>query len=109
MKVPLSWFILLGAVAVLGVLVALLSYGVIEVSGLLYALSNVVLLTLLFVFAVLGGAFAGMLMTHRLLADREFSPMERTVLETNAEVKALGKRLAAIEDALARDPLKPRP
>lgn len=106
MRVPFSWITLLLAVGVVGAIFGLMWFQVIEVSALFFALTNVVVLTLVFVFAVLGGAFAGMLMTHRMLANREFSPVERTILETHAEVKALGKRLEALEAAMERPPVQ---
>lgn len=108
-RLPISWLTVLFTLAILGSLIGLAWFGVIDLTGDVFAALNVVVLALVFVFAVLGGAFAGTLMTHRMLSNREFSPVERTVLETHAEVRALGKRLAAIEEALAKEPPREPP
>lgn len=55
---------------------------------------NAVALVSLLLFGVLGGAFVGMVLAHRILANREFSPYERTVLERLAEIR---DRLDSIE------------
>lgn len=107
-RVPLGSGLLLAGVAALGVLVAAVWFGFLDVSADFFTRLNVVLLILLFVFAVLGGAFVGMLLTHRLLGNREFTPLERIIMETSAEVKSLGRRLAALEDALLKEPPKMR-
>jgi hypothetical protein len=100
MKIPLPYILLLATVIVLGAVVALVWFNFLTVSAIFFELTNIVLLSLLFVFAALGGAFVGMLMTHRMLANREFSPTERTVLEINAEIRAVSKRLEAMEEKL---------
>ena len=55
---------------------------------------NAASLFILLVFGVIGGAFVGMLLAHRILANREFSPFERTVMEGLAEIR---ERLDALE------------
>lgn len=107
-RLPISWLVIFFTLGILGLVIGLVWFNVIELSVDWFLTLNIVAVTLVFTFAVLGGAFAGMLMTHRMLANREFSPVERTILETHAEVKALGKRLASLEDELrARPPQRP--
>ena len=49
---------------------------------------------ILLLFGVFGGAFVGMVLAHRILANREFTPYERTVLESLADIR---DRLDALE------------
>jgi Na+/H+ antiporter NhaC len=55
----------------------------------------------LMVFGIIGGAFVGMLLAHRLLAAREFSPFERSVLagldEVRENQRVTMERLTALE------------
>jgi hypothetical protein len=57
---------------------------------------NVASLLILLVFGVIGGAFVGLVLAHRILANREFTPFERRMLESLEEIKtqmdALEKR-----------------
>lgn len=55
---------------------------------------NVASVVILLVFGVIGGAFVGMLLAHRILAAREFTPFERRVLESLEEIRT---RLASLE------------
>lgn len=55
---------------------------------------NAASLFILLVFGVIGGAFVGMLLAHRILANREFSPFERRVMEGLQEIR---ERLDALE------------
>lgn len=55
---------------------------------------NVASVLTLLVFGVIGGAFVGMLLAHRILANREFTPFERRVMESLEEIRT---RLAELE------------
>ena len=55
---------------------------------------NVASVLILLTFGVIGGAFVGMLLAHRILANREFTPFERRVLESFEEIRT---RLDALE------------
>lgn len=55
---------------------------------------NVASLLILLVFGVIGGAFVGLVLAHRILANREFTPFERRMLESLDEIKT---RLDALE------------
>lgn len=55
---------------------------------------NVASVMILLTFGVIGGAFVGMVLAHRILANRDFTPYERTVLESLAAIR---ERLDALE------------
>lgn len=55
---------------------------------------NAASLFILLVFGVIGGAFVGMILAHRILANRDFTPYERTVLESLQQIR---ERLDALE------------
>jgi hypothetical protein len=55
---------------------------------------NVASVLILLTFGVIGGAFVGMLLAHRILANREFTLFERRVLENLEEIRT---RLDALE------------
>lgn len=103
-RLPISYLALAGALGVVAVFVALIYFGVPPFDNLaVFVISNAVGLVLLLVLGVVGGAFVGMLLAHRMLANREFSPFERTVIENLAEIR---ERLDALEKE--REPRKPR-
>ena len=95
---PTSYLLILGVLAVIGLMVTLTFLGVPPFDNLpLFILTNVVGFFTLLVLGVVGGAFVGMLLAHRILANRQFSPFERTVLEGIEDVRA---RLDALEKRL---------
>ncbi|MHB8585376.1 MAG: hypothetical protein ACYDDF_06015 [Thermoplasmatota archaeon] len=100
MKIPIPYVLLLAVIAALGAVLVLVLVGWVTITGIFFALTNIVLISLLFVFAALGGAFVGMIMTHRALANREFSPTERTVLEIHGTVQDISHRLETLEAKL---------
>lgn len=66
-----------------------------------FLLTNVVGLLAVIVLGVLGGAFVGLMLAHRIFSTRAFSPFERAVMESLLEIKehqrAIEERLAAVE------------
>ncbi|HUR69989.1 MAG TPA: hypothetical protein VM370_12145 [Candidatus Thermoplasmatota archaeon] len=88
----------LGAIAFLAVLAiipALAYLGVPPFNNTAVFLGvNVASVLILLVFGVIGGAFVGMLLAHRILANREFTPFEQRVLESLDELRT---RLDALE------------
>lgn len=95
---PTAYVISLVVLAIIGVLVTLTFMGVPPFDGLqFFILTSIVGFFTLLVLGVVGGAFVGMLLAHRILASREFSPFERTLLQGIEDVRA---RLDAIEKRL---------
>lgn len=104
MNLPKRYVAAIATVALLALVPALAYLGVPPFNNTAVFLGvNAASLFILLVFGVIGGAFVGMLLAHRILANREFSPFERTVLESLADIK---DRLAELE---RREGLKPRP
>lgn len=56
--------------------------------------ANVASVLILLVFGIIGGAFVGMILAHRILANRDFTPYERRMLESLEDIKT---RLDALE------------
>lgn len=66
----------------------------------LFILSNVAALFILLIFGVLGGAFVGMIVAHRMASERQFSPFERQVLQSLSDLRATTERLEKVEATL---------
>lgn len=97
---PRAYVVLLGGLALLASFVALVYVGVPPFDNFqVFIFSQVLGVVLVVLFGVLGGAFVGMLLAHRILANREFSPFERIVLERLAQQ---GERLDSIEKRLGK-------
>jgi len=95
---PAAYVAVLAVLAVIGLMMTLTFYGVPPFDNLqLFILTNVVGFFTLLVLGVVGGAFVGMLLAHRILASRQFTPFERTVLQGIEDVRA---RLDALEKRL---------
>lgn len=95
---PASYLVILGVLVAIGLLVTLTFLGIPPFDNLqVFILTSVVGFFTLLVLGVVGGAFVGMLLAHRILANRQFTPFERTVLEgiedVRARIDALEKRL----------------
>ena len=95
---PASYLVILGVLVAIGLLVTLTFLGVPPFDNLqVFILTSVVGFFTLLVLGVVGGAFVGMLLAHRILANRQFTPFERTLLEGIEDVRA---RLDALEKRL---------
>lgn len=102
MTLPKRYLAAIAAVALLALIPALAWLGVPPFNNTAVFLGvNVASVIILLTFGIFGGAFVGMVLAHRILANREFSPYERTVLESLADIKerieALEKRHETIE------------
>jgi len=85
----------IGFLALIGLIPALAWFGVPPFNSLpLFLATQVAAILILLVFGVIGGAFVGMLLAHRILANREFTPFERRVMESLEEIRT---RLDALE------------
>lgn len=84
-----------------GAFVALAWLGVIPLeSWFLFVLNQILSLVAVALLAAIGGIFLGMLLAHRMLATREFSPVERAMMESAQDVKALRERMERLEENL---------
>ena len=98
-RIPASYFILAGALLVAGVFFALVYLGIAPFDNPgLFVLTNAIGFILLLLLGVVGGAFVGMLLAHRILANRQFTPFERTVLENLDDIRGRLERLEAERD-----------
>lgn len=89
MRVPKRYVAAIAVVALFALIPALAYMGVPPFNNTAVFLGvNAASLFILLVFGVIGGAFVGMLLAHRILANREFTPFERTVMEGLAEIRA---------------------
>lgn len=92
---PAAYIMLLVALLVVGVVAALIFFGVPPFDNIAtFVVTTAIGFVLLLILGVVGGAFLGMLLAHRMLANREFTPFERTVLESLQDIRT---RLDALE------------
>lgn len=102
-RLPMSYLAALLVLLGLATLAALVSFSVPPFDNLaVFILGQVVGAFTLLVFGVLGGAFVGMLLAHRILSNREFTPFERTVLESLADIRERIERLEAQDEPAER-------
>lgn len=95
MRLPKRYLAAIAVVALLALVPALAYMGVPPFNNTAIFLGvNAASFFILLLFGVFGGAFVGMVLAHRILANREFTPYERTVIESLAEIK---ERLDALE------------
>lgn len=95
MKLPKRYVASIVVVGLLALVPALAYMGVPPFNNTAIFLGvNAASFFILLLFGVFGGAFVGMLLAHRILANREFTPYERTVMESLADIR---DRLEALE------------
>lgn len=105
MRLPPAYVAALVAIAGIALFLGLAATGVIPIEGwVLWLYGNVLLLVLMLVFAALGGAFVGMLVAQRILSSREFTPLERSLVDALGRLQELKegqdrilKRVEALE------------
>lgn len=104
MALPRAYIAALAVVGLLFAFIALTALGVITVESVFLLLINYVFQVLaVTVLAALGGVLVGMVMAHRMLATRRFTPFERELLETLTQVRAqLAKREALDRELMER-------
>lgn len=81
----------------IGQLVGLVSFEDIIANFFVFVFSLVVIAIL----AVIGAVFIGMVITHRILAGKEFSPFEGEMMKMAEDVRFIRERLEAMEGAEA--------
>jgi membrane protein implicated in regulation of membrane protease activity len=98
MQLPKRYWLALGLVVLVALFIGLSAFGLLTVESLFLLLVNYVFqIFAVTVLAALGGVFLGMLMAHRMLASRGFTPFERELLQTLADVKTELQKLQARE------------
>lgn len=101
MRLPRAYVAALGLVAAVFAFVALTAFNVIPVESLFLVLVNHVFqIFAVTVLAGIGGIFVGMVLAHRILAARTFSPFERELLQSMGEVRQALERLREREQAM---------
>ena len=96
MRTPKRYIAAIAVVALLALVPALAYLGVPPFNNVAIFLGvNAASLFILLVFGVIGGAFVGMVLAHRMLSNRDFTPYERTVLESLQQIR---DRLDALEN-----------
>ena len=84
-----------------GLFVALAWLNIIPLESLFLNLLNIILsVVAVALLAAIGGIFLGMFLAHRMLATREFSPVERAMMEASHDIKALTARVEKLETTL---------
>ncbi|HEX2022215.1 MAG TPA: hypothetical protein VHH36_05845 [Candidatus Thermoplasmatota archaeon] len=93
---PMPFWLVLLALGVLASLVALVAFGVPPFDNLAtFLVTGSIAVLVYLIFGVIGGFFAGMVVAHRVLASREFTPFEREVLESLSELRERLDRMEA--------------
>lgn len=91
---PTAYLVVFGAIAVAAVLSILVYYGVPPFDAQpVWIFSNVMAFFTLLILGVLGGAAVGMLLAHRILSSRGFTPFEGGVLEALSDIRERLDRL----------------
>lgn len=96
---PVAYLATMSAILLVATLSALVSFGIPPFDSLqVFLLGQVASLFTLLVLGVFGGAAVGMLLAHRILANRDFTPFERSVMESLADIQ---ERLEKVEARIA--------
>lgn len=96
MALPKAYLAALAVVGVIFAFIALSAAGVITFESLFLVLLNYVFqIFAVTVLAALGGVFLGMVLAHRMLASRGFTPFERELLQALADVRTELQRMQA--------------
>lgn len=103
---PTAYLLVLVGFVAVAVLSGLVHWGVPPFDNLqVFIFSQVASLFTLVLLGVMGGAAVGMLFAHRILANRDFSPFERSVLESLSDIRERLDRLEAAQGERDAPPL----
>ena len=93
---PTAYLLVFGGILLVATVSALIHWAVPPFDNLaVFVLSQVASLFTLLLLGVLGGAAVGMLLAHRILSNRDFTPFERSVLESLSDIRERLDRLEA--------------
>lgn len=97
-RLPVRYVTALAVILAIAVVWLLTWFGVPPFDNIaVFVISNVVGFFAILVLGVLGGAFVGLILAQRIFVARDFSPFERAVMESLAELKV---RMDEIEKKL---------
>lgn len=97
----------MGIILAIAILSTLASYAVPPFDTLrAFVFSQVASFFTILILSVVGGAAVGMLVAHRILSSRDFSPYERSVLEALTDIR---ERLDRLEQERREPPAAERP
>jgi len=94
MKMPPKTY-LFSLVLIVGILIFIaLSYmNMIEHQDIFWIMQEfIVRWSFIFIFAIIGGVFFGMLLGHRILSVNQFTPFEKAMLEMRSEIKSIKEK-----------------
>lgn len=98
LKVPWTYFLLFGFILFAALFLVLSAVGIIDYrSVFLIAVSTVVAYAGIVLFAILGGVLVGMLLSHRILAVRGFTPFEEEMLKLAVDIKEMRKDIEELK------------
>lgn len=99
---PVPYLLVMGFLLALGIVVALVAFSVPPFDNLAtWIVTSSITVLAYMVFGILGGLFVGMVLAHRVLSNRTFTPFEREVLESLAEIRERLDRLEGTEPSQA--------
>ncbi|MDG6221473.1 MAG: hypothetical protein QCI38_08520 [Candidatus Thermoplasmatota archaeon] len=94
--ISLFVFAVIGALIMVLTLTGLITFGNILTNFMSFVLAIVVVSIL----AVIGALFIGMAITHRITANRGFSPFEEEMLRMRVDIEKLGKSVQSLVDVI---------
>lgn len=101
---PTPFLVGLASIVAVALLSALVTLGVPPFDSIqVFLIGQVTGFFTLLVLGVLGGAAVGMLVAHGILSNRDFTPFERSVMESLADIRARLDRLEAASGAPHED------
>lgn len=99
--VPAPYILGLVLIGSLALLFVLTYAGIIPVDSVyFFFFSNSAIAVLVMALSALGGAFVGMLVSHRILSGREFTPLDRRMMEAITDLQQTVEDLQATETKL---------
>lgn len=102
-RLPLAYVAGLTVIAVVVVLFVLMVTQVVSIDSVIFLLyGNVLAFVVLLLLAALGGAFVGMLVAQRIFSSREFTPLERSLVEALASMREMRDMLKDVDERLQR-------
>ena len=102
-RLPLAYVAGLTVILVVTVLFVLAVTQVVAIDSLVFWLyGNVLSFVVVLLLTALGGAFVGMIVAQRIFSSREFTPLERSLVEALASMKEMRDTLREVDDRLQR-------
>ena len=94
---PLTYFLVFAGIVLVATLYALVHWAVPPFDNFqVFIVSQLTSIFTLLILGILGGAAVGMLVAHRILSNRDFTPFERSVLESLSDIRERLDRLEGV-------------